>query len=190
MRLTRQLFFVGVSSVFPCGSASAAVGDRKIRGRPIRFRRLSWSGAPPGRMPPFPDTARRWRREMSTMTAFPIFWWRPTLSIPAGPMREGLPVSGDRFGVVETPAWSNSGDNIEGAYFGASLALADLNGDRFADAVIGASNYRKGEKGRSLDGSMFIPEARRGFRISRSGPRRATSRRGLSSGRRSHRPEM
>lgn len=62
---------------------------------------------------------------------------------------------GTASGLTESPAWSSSGDNIEGAYFGASLALADLNGDRFADAVIGASNYRKGEKG-AFTGRVYI----------------------------------
>jgi len=62
---------------------------------------------------------------------------------------------GTASGLAETPAWSSSGENIEGAYFGASLALADLNGDRFADAVIGASNYRKGEKG-AFTGRVYV----------------------------------
>jgi hypothetical protein len=62
---------------------------------------------------------------------------------------------GSASGLVDAPAWSSSGENIEGAYFGASLALADLNGDRFADAVIGASNYRKGEKG-AFTGRVYV----------------------------------
>jgi hypothetical protein len=62
---------------------------------------------------------------------------------------------GTASGLADEPGWSSSGENIEGAYFGASLALADLNGDRFADAVIGASNYRKGEKG-AFTGRVYV----------------------------------
>jgi len=62
---------------------------------------------------------------------------------------------GTASGLSEKPVWSSSGDNIEGAYFGASIALVDLNGDRFADAVIGAPNYRMGEKG-AFTGRVYI----------------------------------
>lgn len=62
---------------------------------------------------------------------------------------------GTASGFSDKPAWSSSGDNIEGAYFGASIALADLNGDRFADAVIGAPNYRLGDKG-AFTGRVYV----------------------------------
>ncbi|MBI3802454.1 MAG: FG-GAP repeat protein [Nitrospirae bacterium] len=62
---------------------------------------------------------------------------------------------GTAKGLSDTPAWSSSGENLEGAYFGASIALVDLNGDQFADAVIGASNYRAGEKG-AFTGRVYV----------------------------------
>lgn len=62
---------------------------------------------------------------------------------------------GTAAGLSETAVWSSSGENLEGAYFGSSIALVDLNGDRFADAVIGAPNYRTGEKG-AFTGRVYV----------------------------------
>lgn len=46
---------------------------------------------------------------------------------------------GTPTGLSEKPAWNAVGSD-EGAYFGSSVALADLNHDGYADAIIGASN--------------------------------------------------
>lgn len=62
---------------------------------------------------------------------------------------------GTSSGFADKPIWSSSGDDIEGAYFGSSIALVDLNGDRFADAVIGAPNYRMGDKG-AFTGRVYV----------------------------------
>lgn len=86
----------------------------------------------------------------------------PDLLVAANSFNTGLADAGKVYlylgsasGLVDAPAWTSSGENVEGAYFGASLALADLNGDRFADAVIGASNYRMGEKG-AFAGRVYV----------------------------------
>ncbi len=62
---------------------------------------------------------------------------------------------GTASGLSDRPVWSDSGENVEGAYFGSSLALVDLNGDGFDDAVIAAPNHRKGESGAFI-GRVYI----------------------------------
>lgn len=76
----------------------------------------------------------------------------PDLLVAAGSFNTGQAEAGKVYlylgtpdGLAERPAWSASGSNREGAYFGSSISLADINRDGYADAIIGASNERGAE---------------------------------------------
>lgn len=156
MRLTRRLFFVG--GVL-CFSISVVLSGCQ---RPENQRPAN----------PLPPVERVWSTtgENATFSRYGSALATgdvdndgfPDLLVAANAFNTGRADAGKVYlylgtasGLAETATWSSSGDNIEGAYFGASLALADLNGDRFADAVIGASNYRKGEKG-PFTGRVYV----------------------------------
>ncbi|HLG22769.1 MAG TPA: VCBS repeat-containing protein [Candidatus Manganitrophaceae bacterium] len=78
------------------------------------------------------------------------------LLVAAGSFNTGRPNAGKVFlflgtasGLSEKAAWAGAGDDQEGAYFGSSIAVADVDRDGFSDAVIGASDYDDG-KGRNV----------------------------------------
>jgi PKD repeat protein len=51
---------------------------------------------------------------------------------------------GGAGGLATAPAWTSSGDNQTTAAFGGSLALGDVNGDTYADLLVGAHQYNEG----------------------------------------------
>jgi hypothetical protein len=60
---------------------------------------------------------------------------------------------GSAGGLSTTPTWTADGDQ-EGAYFGTSVGTAgDVNGDGYADVIVGAANYTDGE---ASEGRAFV----------------------------------
>lgn len=60
---------------------------------------------------------------------------------------------GSAYGIPHTPDWTAE-INVAGACFGSSLAAAgDVNGDGYADVIIGAENYSNGQSG---EGAAFV----------------------------------
>lgn len=156
MRLTRQLFFVGGVICFSMwvGLSGCRRPENQRPANPLPPVELVWSTTGEN------ATFSRYGSALATGDVNNDGF--PDLLVAANSFNTGRADAGKVYlhlgtasGLSETPAWSSSGDNIEGAYFGASLALVDLNGDGFADAVIGASNYRKGERG-AFTGRVYV----------------------------------
>jgi len=77
------------------------------------------------------------------------------VSFDGGQTNEGraLVYHGSAGGLSATPSWSREGDQV-GAYFGFSVATAgDVNGDSYADLIVGASEYDNGE---TAEGRAYV----------------------------------